>query len=347
MRWYLFSLVTCCLCLVAFAPIPVASRLVGGIDLSALCEKAELVVVGRVDGVREDGFATVIVSGMSYPAKRMVAQLAIEKVLKGQPSGGVLNLSFGLPTVRVMDMSPPPAVAGQYQVFFLRRQGEGYQVVDPDYPSVVANPGSPPTYGSVLDQVIAEVCYVLASPRATPDDKQKALGVLRGVPSPIVMTALKTATRDPVPDVRLSAMALLLHRNDISELVTAENILLHPPSDIDQNALDGLAFAIRFGVHDPKAIPSLTRLMAAKNVNVRIGAATALRRTHDGAAIKPLTQGLYDSDPDVLYQAVIGLAELTYTRGEWAPGEGLFLKDQKRYLDYWREWARSQKQMPE
>lgn len=329
--------------LMAFTPAQVRPQLILKTELGVLCDQADAVVVGRVGDVRKLGPATMVISGTSYPADLMVAQITVDKVLKGSARTRDINLNFSLPKTLATNVTVGGVVAGQYGVFFLRSATDGYDILDPDYPWVVAYPGSPATSGSVLDQVTAEVCYVLKSPQTTPGDKQEALLVLRGVSSPLVTRALKEAARDAVSDVRFTAMALLLQRNDISELATAQSILLHPPPNIDQNALDGLAFAIRFGVHDPKAIPSLAAMVLAKNVNVRKGAATALRRTHDSAAIKPLTLALNDTDPDVLYQAVIGLAELTYTSGEWAPGEGLFLKDQKRYLDYWREWAKSQK----
>jgi hypothetical protein len=341
MRCFTTVVLTCGL--MALVPVPVKAQLILKTELSVLCDQADAVVVGRAENVRKEGSTTMVIAGTSYPADQMVAQLAVDKVLKGSPKTGVMSFNFSLPRTLAMNVTVRGVVAGQYGVFFLRSGGDGYQVLDPDYPCVVAFPGSPQTSGSVLDQVTAEVCYVLESREATHNGKQDALLVLRGVSSPIATKALKAASRDPVADVRLSAMALLLRSNDISELPMAENILLHPPSDIDPNALDGLAFAIRFGVHDPKAIPSLARLVLAKNVNVRKGAATALRRTHDSAAIRPLTQALNDTDPDVLFQAVVGLGELTHTSGEWVPGEDLFLKDQKRYLDHWREWAKSQK----
>lgn len=284
----------------------------------------------------------MVISGTSYPADLMAVQVAVEKVLKGPAKTAAIRFNFLQPRTLAMNITVRSVVAGEYGVFFLRNSGDGYEVLDPDYPSVVALPSSPQISGSIMDKVTAEVCYVLQSPRATNSEKQEALLVLRGVSSPIVMASLRRAAHeDPAADVRLSAMALLLRRNDISELPTAENILLHPPSNIEQNALQGLAFAIRFGIHDPKAIPSLARLLLAKNADVRKGAATALRRTHDSAAITPLTQALYDSDPDVLYQAVIGLAEITRTTGDWAPATDTFLKDSQRYLDHWREWAQS------
>ncbi len=325
------------------APTPAVSQLLLKTDLGALCDRANTVVVGRAVEVRKAGTGEMVISETAVPADLMVAKIDVSRFLKGAARSGSISVRFSLPRTFLTNIGGAGIVAGEYGVFFLRDTAEADLVLDPDYPRVVASPGSPQTPGTVLEQVTAEVSYVLESPKSTRDDKRQALLVLRGVSSPAVTEALRSATRDPITDVRVSAMALLLRRNDISELATTESLLLHPPSDINQSALDELAFAIRFGVRDPKAIPSLARLVVAKNANVRKGAASALRRTHGAAAIEPLTRALYDDDPEVLYQAVIGLAELTHTSGEWAPAESTFAQDPNRYVDHWKEWAESRK----
>jgi hypothetical protein len=61
------------------------------------------------------------------------------------------------------------------------------------------------------------------------------------------------------------------------------------------------------------------------------------------AAMGPLTEALYDADSSVRYSGVSGIAEITGTLGEWAPAYDTFLKDQQKYLDYWRDWAKSRR----
>lgn len=337
MRSYIPLLLGCCL--VDFAAVPVRARLIPGLNPQVLCDQADVIVVGRIVDVRPGGPTTV----EGYPGRLMVAQLAIDKVLKGATKSGPINFSFSVLAVPVVSAGYPGVPSGQYGVFFLRRAGSGYEVFDPYHPFIVAFPGAPQTSGSLSDQVIGEVGHVLGSRQGSIDAKQKALWVLRSVRTPAATAALKSASRDPDATVRLLAIALLLVRNDISELATVEDILIHPPQDVNQNLLAGLAFAIRDGVHDPRAIPVLTRLLASKDVNVRRGAAAALRGTHDNAAIKPLTRALYDSDREVQYQAVIGLAEITAAASEWSPATGTFNQNPKKYLDYWRDWAKSRK----
>ena len=94
-------------------------------------------------------------------------------------------------------------------------------------------------------------------------------------------------------------------------------------------------------IREPSAVPTLSDLVGAANVNIRRGAAAALRNTQDRAAIKPLARALNDTDPEVQYQAVIGLAEITGAPSEWSPASETFEKAPQLYLDYWREWAKS------
>jgi HEAT repeat protein len=85
-------------------------------------------------------------------------------------------------------------------------------------------------------------------------------------------------------------------------------------------------------------------LLRSSDVNVRRAAAAALRNTQNRAAIPSLAQGaLQDSDREVQYEAVIGLAEITGMNGDWAPTYGAFLKEPQRYVDHWRECAKAQK----
>jgi hypothetical protein len=69
------------------------------------------------------------------------------------------------------------------------------------------------------------------------------------------------------------------------------------------------------------------------------GAAAALRHTGVDAAMEPLSIALQDSDREVRYQAVLGLATIT-GKAEWGPTLNLFERDEQRYLTYWRERMR-------
>ena len=118
-----------------------------------------------------------------------------------------------------------------------------------------------------------------------------------------------------------------------------EDNLMNPSSNTEEYLLANLGYALE-GIKDPRAIPTLRRLLGARQVEARRGAAAALRNMRMADAIEPLLVALEDRDRDVRYQAVIGLAEIT-GQNEWGPSVDLFQHDEKPYLAHWREWAKT------
>ena len=74
-----------------------------GLDLPAMCERADLVVVGRAVEVRPDGRATFADEGASYPGRLVVVTLDVERLLRGT-AGRTLNFTFTVPAVPVIDV---------------------------------------------------------------------------------------------------------------------------------------------------------------------------------------------------------------------------------------------------
>jgi hypothetical protein len=319
------------------------ATIVPSLDLHALCERADLIVVGRAVDVREGGPTNIVNHGRSSPGRRMVVLLDTELVVKGTVDATSLSFTFSLPATPTVSSLHTPVSTGQFGVFFLSRAGGGYEVADSYYPSVVAAPGSPRTSGNCLDQVTAEVAHALASSKATLAVKKSAVHVLQGIDTPIASAALRAAARNQPVLVRIWAIAALLARNDISVLESAEQLMASEDPNVAQKAKAAVAYGLTAGVKDPRAVPVLTRLLRSGDASIRRGAASALRQTQDRGAIEPLTKALYDSDREVQYQAVIGLAEITSAPSEWSPATETFEKDPKKYLDHWREWAKTNK----
>jgi hypothetical protein len=331
--WSLFLLFSSSL----VSALPGNATLVPNLDLDSLCNQGDLIIVGLVADVRREGETTINVQGQSMEAPSMSAELNVQRVLKGKVANSRLTFKFLLP--------PPPAgliVRGQFGIFFFRESESGIEILDPYHPHVVAVPGAPATSGSCLDQVTAELANVVASAAAPPRAKREAVEALRSLRTSAAALALTTAARDADPGTRTLAIAALLERGEMVWLDPAAKILLSQERGVDAYPVWRLTTAVE-GVEDPKAIPTLYRLLHAPDATVRRAAAAALRSTRDAAAIGPLTEALWDNDREVQYQAVIGLAEITGVTGEWAPATDTFLKDPQRYLDHWREWADSRK----
>jgi hypothetical protein len=263
----------------------------------------------------------------------MTAVLRVDKVLKGQLNAPTIPIGFSIP---VVPLGYKNIIATQYGMFFLRKD---YTVHVPFYPFIVAVRGGPSEGGDVLDKIIAHVAHVLITSVASLDERKQAVEILSTVEVTVATEALRRAAQFSELSLRFQAVAALLRRNDVSVLNIAEEALLRPQQNVTKEWLSALAFAIQDGVRDPRAIPSLARLLQAHDLQTRRSAAAALRHTGVDSAIGPLSLALNDPDKEVRFQAVLGLATITRNT-DYAPSINLYEQDEKRFLDYWRNWAR-------
>jgi hypothetical protein len=322
------------------AVLPGNAAVVPNLDLESLCSQGDLIVVGAVADVHREGETTINIQGQSVEALSMSAELSAQKVLKGKLANPRVAFKFFI---------PPPSgyggiARGQFGVFFLRESKSGPQILDPYHPYVVALPGAPGTSGACLDQVTAELAYVVASAAAPPRAKREAVEALRSLRTSAAALALTTAARDADPGTRTLAIAALLERGEMAWLDPAARILLSQERGVDAYPVWRLTTAIEGRVKDPRAIPTLVRLLHATDVVVRRAAAAALRNIGGTEAIGPLTEALGDSDDQVVWTAILGLA-LTTGDLHHGPGaeEEFNGKQKETYVNYWRNWAKSQR----
>ncbi len=317
------------------------------VDLRTLVEGADLIVVGRVTSEKKLESTTLGPAEGDFPAWLTMVRLDAERVIKGKPEVHTVDFRAVLPVEGVGAEAPryKAISVGQFGVFFLRKAETGYAVLDPYHPFVPAAPGAPRQARDYLDAVVGELAHTFDSNGPSVKsrwERWEGVTALETLQTSAATDALRIASKDPDPLVRIWAISALLARNDIPVLEQVEKL---GPISGDPNVINltsQLGFAIG-KISDARAIPSLARLLNSKDVNIRRGAAAGLRNTRDGAAIQPLTQALFDTDRDVQYQAVIGLAEITGTVGEWAPAYPTFLTARQRYVRHWQEWAKERK----
>jgi hypothetical protein len=323
----------------SFSTQPVATAsLVPALILENLTRDADLIVAGEIRAVREETPTTIDINGFSTPARHLAAELRVYRTIKGKFDQPSLSFQFFLPEV-----SPiyEDIVAGQFGLFFLRAERQRqYTVLDPYHPSVVASPDAPTVTGNNFDRVVAEVAGVLTSMTTSVEQRRQAIDVLNKVKTPTATQVLRKAANESNTTVRLEAVAALLLRNDISSLDVAEDALLRLPQTDRDPTLQKIAFALKDGVQDLRAIPSLTRLLRAADVQTRRAAASALRHTGVTNAIEPLSNALEDSDREVRYHAVMGLALITKDY-EWGTALDRYEANEDHYLNHWRAWAKT------
>lgn len=307
------------------------------LNLAALTRAADLIVVGKVTAIREAGTKIIDVSGHSMSTHIKLATLQVERKVKGEVRQQNIDFEFLVPS---LPLGYKAVSSAQFGMFFLRAAAPSrYVVLNPYFPFVHVSKQAPAIQGSELEKVVAEVAHILVAGNASAKEREQAIEILSRVESPNVLEELRRAFKTLDPPLRLMVGGVLLSRNDISVLHTVERALLHPPPNISKDILRGLAGALN-DVRDPRAVPSLFRLLSASDVYTRRGAIKGLRLTASRDALKPLSAGLTDYDFEVRYNAVIGLAEIT-NQYEWGPSVALFQKDENHYLNYWLSWAKA------
>jgi hypothetical protein len=323
--------------IVLLAETPAGAIPIPALNLPELTSGSALIVVGQVIGVSEDGAASVEVGGRSVPARRMLARLHVSRVLKGRADASDISFGFVIPDV---PLGYAGVAANQFGMFFLRRSPQQtLEVANPYYPSIVAARDAPAVEGEAFEQVVAELAYVVTAPKTSNDERVRAVNILEKVLTPTVTRALKQAAQGEHGAVSVHAAAVLLRRNDIQPLEAAAKALLAPPQETEAGLRRTLAYSIRDGVSDERAVPVLARLLRADDVEVRRSAAAALRHVASESVIEPLSSALRDGDREVRYQAVLGLAAAS-GQSEWAPSVDLFEADEQRYITFWKDWLK-------
>ncbi len=178
------------------------------------------------------------------------------------------------------------------------------------------------------------------SPKDTLGMKVTAVYFLSTSRSEASLKELHSALDNPDQELRVRAAGALLQRNDISALPLAVDALLHGFPGASEEAIHNLLYAIAGGLSNEKSVPMVVELLKSPDPQIRRATASALRRTGSEKAISALSSLLGDSDLETRYYAVVGLAEIT-GQTDWRPNMDDFASDQQRYLNHWRDWARS------
>ena len=307
---------------------------VPALDLPKLTGESDIIIVGSIKRVWEEKRTTTEGQWGPVVTQFMAATMSIDRVIKGRAAVSDLTFKF----LSISGKTYSQLNVNQYGMFFLRNAfNQGYVVVDPYYPCVVAAPDSPGFDGDSLDNVSNEIAYVLTSPRTSNIERRQAITMLSGVNTSSITNILRRTAENPDPSLQILACTALLRRDDITTLPLVESILLHPIATYETNMRNALADALE-GVRNPESIALLSNLVSKGDVRVRRGAAAALSQMERNEVVAPLKYALRDADLQVRYYAIIGLARIT-RQGEWGPMFTMYVKNEEKYLKHWMEWA--------
>jgi hypothetical protein len=310
----------------AATPLPV-------LDVAAMTNRSQVIVVGRVEDVRVQGVA---------PSASIAIWVKADRVLKAEAA---INPRLLRVQISSIESASANLAKSQYGIFFLRRTGAAaYAPTDSTYPVLPAVAlGSGSASSDPLTRVADEFVRVLRSPGATNDPVQSAHAAaaeaLQSIPYSAAGAALRAAVAAEVPG-RIWALAALFGMEDSEQLDTAriryleslKHVLLNPTAEA-RRAVSFLAYAMRGRLASSNAAGVLAALLQSNEPVVRRTAASALADLKSPQAIRPLARlALNDTDPEVRSYAMIGLGDIT---GEGPSAVG----DEVDNLRYWRQWA--------
>jgi len=315
------------------------SYLAPSMDVSALIRDSNVIVVGEVTDVWEDGQENYQFKGISESGRLMRGRLRIQRLLKGDAVG---ELSFAFLRSNLGDSGLVGVDKGEFGMFFLRDSDDGLIFTSHFYPKIIAGQEECVTAGRPIDRVAGELACVIQSPTSTVCERLTSLQALGTVLAPSATEVLQQAARELPSPLNLLAAIDLVQRNDISALpLVEEGARISPTLKVSDKG--NTIFEYHWGralegIKDPAAIPALARLLTVDDSEIRQGVVVGLRNTGSDAAIEPLSQALYDSNIWVRWGAVMGMAAITHQK-EWYPFWDEFKDNEQLYLDYWKAWA--------
>jgi HEAT repeats len=331
-------------------------------DFRVLEKDASLIVKGHVLDVRTIG--TTEMRGQKTP--ELAASIEVDSVLKGKVDGGTIAIRH--------PRDPFPGgiqlVQGKDALYFLKDSQDGaYTFVDPltakmDITSrkiPLASTARPP-----IEKLKAELFASLSDP--APDVAKTALEQVDLLGRASSAEALQRIAASRDPENEGMAYAGLIHLRNYSLLRQAIRFAEAPTTDpniqywesriaasigvIGDNRIRQALEATKYMQKvtcastilakqplDRSVLPQLYPLLSSPNVELRRGAAHALRGICDSSSIPVLAQALNDSDRTVQYDAMMGLAALeNFQLGLPAPAEDIFIENPTKYLDGWKSW---------
>jgi hypothetical protein len=315
--------------------LPMNATPMRSVDVAELTAGADLIVVGRVAKVVQEERTAVELPGGTVSATRFRASLSAARALKGNLSTQDVSFYFLLPDAPIGFQG---VVVGQNGMFFLKASRGRLEFVDPAHPALPVMPNAQLPVGPPLDQVTAMLAQVLVAPQSSDTDRFRVLEALSHLQTDIAREELRQALKNASGELRLNIARALVAHNDIAGLEPIATALLHPKG-LSNDVVLNLAGSLG-GMKDPKAVPTLAKLVEANNPDINEHAAAALRQSGSLAALKPLSHLFDDPDLKTRYYAVIGFGEITH-QDDWAPAFDEFQQHEEHYLSYWRVWAQT------
>jgi hypothetical protein len=304
---------------------PISANIEPILSTKNLVERADLIVVGKIERVQEIATGTITFGGMNYPSQNYVADVSVDETIKGDHVPRKFAFTFSVPSADEWgNVARGTLSTNTYQVIFLNKTATGYRFTSPYSPSIPASPEAcgpdwqvqlgEDSYQRVLQRLLSLLCT-----NSTSEMKQSALFVLNwdedSSAAPFLKAALNLPGITSNPNLRMCIVSGLLHWRDLSVLPLAETDLFD--ESVHSSYKSNLVLAI--SSLDPQtSIPLLARALKLPEPDVRVAAARFLEYTNSHAALDVLLSALDDPDKQVQFAVMQSLGNLT-NQHQWRP----------------------------
>ncbi|MFC5864427.1 HEAT repeat domain-containing protein [Acidicapsa dinghuensis] len=339
------------------------SSILGSIpDVRFLDKCSSLIVKGRVLDVRVVGTTEM----RRQKTSELEASIQVDSVFKGEIGGGTITIRHPKdPYPRGIQLVP-----GGYGLYFLKRgQGDFNIFVDPLTAKMNITSRKVPLANAErtpIEKLTVELFASLSD--SAPDVRKTALEQVNRLGRKTSAEALRTIAASKSPENKGMAYAGLIYLRDYSLLRQSIQFAEAPTTDPDAQywesriiasigvigdnrflqALEATKYmhevkcSSRVLVKQPldsSVLPQLDALLSSPNVELRRGAAHALRGICDPSSVPVLAQALNDSDRTVQYDAMMEIAAVEdFPSGLPAPSEKVFDENPAPYIDRWKNW---------
>lgn len=302
--------------------------------LDQIVQEAQIIVFADVGKPQEIGPDHINFRGTKIPSTRLRSALRNPRLLKGTIDAQIIEVEWQRPHGS-SSLGYRTLESGN-RIVFLKISDGRYVLANPMLPSAPAAATNTATRSYGVEGVLQLVSAAASDEKLPLSTRREAARLLSFVIHPIVERTYKSLLLAPDPELHVTAATALLQRNDWRTLELLVPVLVgQSPSNLPWYTFQNFSSAIASGVTAPEAIPALRRLIVeGVDVRIRRAAASALRRTGSPLAMQSLAVALKDSDSDVRYEAVIGLADLL-DQPAWRPLRQDFDANESRYIDHW------------
>lgn len=320
-------------CLIATLAIGIP---IPGLVLDDIINSSDLIVTGKVIASHEVSRNRQTIRGSTQLVRLVAADVLVVSVLKGTSAPRV-RVNYLMPLEEDVGYRNLPL--GTSRVIFLKKVGPGFEFANPFYPSAPAltskdNQKDP----SIRKNIIVAVASSLSADGVTVAEKHEALYFLEQSKAVESSGEIEKLLESVDKGLSVRAASVLLRLNQISALPFAEKVLTKGILDVEPWEIENLALSLS-KLRDERGIPTLRRLLRSGQLKTRQSAALALFDMKNPATRPALSEALSDTDFNVRYYAVIGLADST-SIAEWRPSVEVFRKEEGKYLEFWKAWAR-------